>query len=238
MYNLLLGLPLFLGINRTRLTEIIEKTRFHFIKYKAGETIVRKNEPCTHMKYVISGQIQTQMRCHNDKIQVFEEFGPQTIIAPNFFFGHNTFYPYDVIAVEDTGIMQIDKASLISLMQKDEVMLINMLNITSRQAQRHFDSYTFMNQNDMAQKLACWLLNYTSAKSENIRFVCRQKDIYTLFGIQRMVFLNALEELKNSGVIDFDNREIRVIDRRELAKIADLPQVPTMPIYQRSPFKN
>ena len=223
MYELLMQLPLFQGINRSRLAELIETTKFHFLKYPAGTQIVSHNEPCTHLKFLISGKIRTELVNQNGKIRILEEFNAPNVLAPNFLFGANTHYPYDIFAVEDTGIMQIDKPTFISLMQNEEIFLINMLNLTSYRSQRSFESFSYLTAGDMKEKLANWILNFTNRQGENIRIVCKQKDLYTFFGVQRTVFMHALNELKESDIIDFNMREIAIHDRYALQEIGNPP---------------
>lgn len=220
MYDLLLQLPLFQGINRTRLAELIEKTKFHFLKYPAGNQIVMHEEPCTHLKFLISGKIRTELTNSNGKIRILEEFEAPNVIAPNFLFGAITHYPYDIFAVEDTGIMQIDKPTFISLMQTEEIFLLNMLNITSNKSQKTLDSFSFFTSGDMKGKLASWILNFTNRKGNNIKIICKQKDLYTFFGVQRTVFMYALNELKEMNIIDFNMKEISILDRYALQDIA------------------
>ena len=58
MYDVLLQLPLFQGVSRMKMSEIIEKTRFHFLKYQDNEIIAHRGEECTHMKFIVSGSAQ------------------------------------------------------------------------------------------------------------------------------------------------------------------------------------
>ncbi len=37
MYEILMSLPLLNGVSRTRILEIVGKTKFHFLKYLDGE---------------------------------------------------------------------------------------------------------------------------------------------------------------------------------------------------------
>ena len=40
MYDVLLQLPIFQGVSRNKISELIEKMKFHFLKYPDGEKIV------------------------------------------------------------------------------------------------------------------------------------------------------------------------------------------------------
>ena len=40
-----------------------------------------------------------------------------------------------------------------------------------------------------------------------------------IFGVQRSVFMNALNELKEDGIIDYSTHEITILDREKLKAI-------------------
>ncbi len=71
----------------------------------------------------------------------------------------------------------------------------------------------------MKEKLALWILSVTQPKAFSVKIVCKQKDLYSIFGVQRSIFINALEELKAEGVIDYVPREIKILDRTKLRDI-------------------
>ena len=121
MYDVLLQLPLFQGVSRAKISELIEKTKFHFLKYKSGEQIVSKGEECTHLKFLISGCVRSEMVNKSGKIRVSEVLCAPNVLSPNHLFGRNTNYPSDLYAVEETGIMQIDKQTFIRIMQDKPV---------------------------------------------------------------------------------------------------------------------
>ena len=45
---------------------------------------------------------------------------------------------------------------------------------------------------------------------------CRQRDLYSLFGVQRTSFIATLESMKQRGLIDYSQNEIRIISRAEM----------------------
>ena len=68
MYDVLLQLPLFQGVSRMKMSEIIEKTRFHFLKYQDNEIIAHRGEECTHMKFIVSGSARSELKNISGKI--------------------------------------------------------------------------------------------------------------------------------------------------------------------------
>ena len=134
-------------------------------------------------------------------------------------FGKKTTYPADLYAVESRGIMQIDKATFIQIMQGESIFLINLLNILSRRSQKSLETFLSISSGEMKEKLAFWVLSFSQRKSTDIRIICRQKDLYSFFGVQRSVFINDLNELKEAGIIDYNSKEIIILDRDRLREI-------------------
>ena len=52
-----MSVPLLNGVSREKMLEITGKTKFHFVKYSAGEQIVSAGEQCSHIKLLISGSV-------------------------------------------------------------------------------------------------------------------------------------------------------------------------------------
>ena len=172
MYENLMQLPIFQGISRNKISELIEKTKFHFLKYPAGEQVIRKGEECTHLKFILSGKVRSEIVNKSGKIKVSEVISAPNVIAPNHLFGRSTFYPGDVFAVEDTGIMQVSKAAFVSILQNESIFLINLLNILSRRSQKTIESFLSISTGDVKERLAFWILIFTQRKSTDIRIVC------------------------------------------------------------------
>ncbi len=218
MYDVLLQLPIFQGVSRNKISELIEKMKFHFLKYPAGEPIVTSGEECSHLKFLISGEIRSELVTLNGKIRIAETIQAPNVIAPNHLFGRDTYYPANLYAVGTVGIMQIEKGAVIQMLQEEPIFLINLLNILSRRSQKTLETFTALSSNDLKERLAFWVLSLTQQKSVNIHIACKQKDLYTFFGVQRSAFLTTLDELKEEGILDYNSKEIAILDRSLLKK--------------------
>lgn len=216
MYDVLLQLPIFQGVSRNKISELIEKMKFHFLKYPDGEKIVTCGEECNHLKFLISGEIRSELVTQNEKMKISEKILAPNVIAPEHLFGRDTYFPANLYAVGTVGIMQIEKASVVQMLQEEPIFLINLLNILSRRSQKALESFTSFSSSDLKERLAFWILSLTQQKSTDIHIICKQKDLYSFFGVQRSVFLSTLDRLKEEGIIDYDTKEIVVLDRSRL----------------------
>ena len=139
MYEILMDLPLFQGVSRDKLSELIEKTPFHFLKYSDGEEIVALGDVCTHIKFVISGEVQMDLPCRNLRVKVSQVLSSPNVIGHDYLFGRKTIYPYNVISHGECGILQISKPDFINILHSDNIFLFNILNMLSRNSQNNVD---------------------------------------------------------------------------------------------------
>ena len=152
-------------------------------------------------------------------MKISEKLQAPNVIAPEHLFGRDTYFPANLYAVGTVGIMQIEKASVVQMLQEEPIFLINLLNILSRRAQRTFESFTALSSNDLKERFAFWILSLTQQKSTDIRIICKQKDLYSFFGVQRSVFLSMLDSLKENEILDYDVKEITILDRSRLKEL-------------------
>lgn len=219
MYDILMRLPLFNGVTRERISEILEKAKFHFLKYLPGEQIINRGDPCTHIRFIINGSIRTTIANEDNRFRVSQTLSAPDVIAPDFLFGRTTTYPCSAIALETCGILQISKSDYMAILNTDQIFLFNFLNILSMNAQKTIDGVLSLTSGDLEQRIAFWIVALTQREGKDITLSCKQRDLYTLFGVQRTSFIATLDSLKERDIIDYDQNEIRVLSRRMLTNI-------------------
>ena len=219
MYENLMTLPLFKGISYARLSEIVGNTRLAFLKYLPGETMLTAGDPCTHIKFIISGKVRLTIRNESDRVRVSQTLTAPAVISPDFLFGRNTLYPVTATAIDTVSVMQIDKNDLIQLLQSDEIFLFNYLNILSTNAQKAVDGVLAITSGSLEERIAFWIIALTQMDSDEIVLTAKQRDLYSLFGVQRSSFIAALDSMHARGILDYSPNEIRVRSRRALRSI-------------------
>lgn len=222
MYEILKGLPLFHGATTERISDIVGKAKFHFLKYLAGERIITAGEQCTHIKLIISGDARVTITNDSQRFKVSQTLSAPSVIAPEFLFGRATNYPCSVDTITDTGILQISKNDYMTILNRDHVFLYNFLNILSMNAQKSVDGILALSSGELEERIAFWIIALTQTNGTNIKVTCRQRDLYSLFGVQRTSFIATLESMKQRGIIDYNSTEIIVLSRPDLAKLIQI----------------
>ncbi len=216
MFELLMELPLFRGVSHQRLSKTVGESKFHFLKFPAGETIIRSGEACTHLTFVISGSVRTTIVNANGRFAVSQTLKAPAVIAPDFLFGRFTTYPCTVEALETTGILQIDKQDYLNILYSDPVFMFNYLNTLSANAQKAMQGVLSLTTGEIDERIAFWIAALSQPGGTDIVLTCRTRDLCSLFGVQRATFEAGLDSMKERGLIEYTNKELRVLDRSAL----------------------
>ncbi len=219
MYENLMTLPLFKGVSYNRVSEIVGKTRLGFLKYLPGDPLVRVGEPCTGIKFIITGSVRLTIHNVSDRFRVMQTLNAPSVISPDFLFGRDTLYPADGVAIDTVSVMQIAKSDFISLLHEDEIILFNYLNILSTNAQKAINGVMALTSGSLEERIAFWIIALTQMDATDIVLQARQRDLYALFGVQRTSFMAALDSLRDRGIITYSTNEINVLSRRELRSV-------------------
>lgn len=219
MIDTLTRLPLFAGVSRQRMADTVGMAKFHFLKYLPGETIVRAGEPCTHIRFIISGSVRIEIVNSDGRFRIGQTVSAPGTISPDFLFGTSTLYPGDVTALDTVSVVQVSKADYIRIINSDEIFLFNYLNYLSMNAQKCVEGILTLSTGSIEERIALWVITTTQPGSTNVTLSCRQRDMYAVFGVQRSSFIAALDRMKEHGLIDYSPGEIRVLDRKAMVSV-------------------
>ena len=102
------------------------------------------------------------------------------------------------------------------ILNADKVFLFNFLNTLSVNAQKAIDGVLAVAAGSLEERIAFWIIALTQRGGTDVKLIGRQRDLYSLFGVQRTSFISTLESMRERGIIEYDQHEIRVKSRRKL----------------------
>ena len=154
---------------------------------------------------------------NNDgRFKVSQTLTSPDVICPDFLFGRDTRYPVEVVAIDTVAIVQVNKQDFLDILNADRIFLFNYLNMISMNAQKAVDGVLAVAAGALEERIAFWIIALTQPGGTDIKLQCRQRDLYSLFGVQRSSFLSTLERMRERGMIEFSNTEISIVSRRAL----------------------
>lgn len=221
MLEQLMELPLFRGASISRMSKIVGESKFHFLKYPAGETVLSVGDKCTHVTFILNGKVRTTIENNNGRFAVSQTLVAPTIIRPDFLFGKVTSYPFSAQAIDSVSILQISKSDFIRILDSDHVFLFNFLNMLSVDAQKGICGILSLTTADVDQRIAYWISALTQTGGTDIRLICRRRDLCSLFSVQRNTFDAALASMAEKGILEYNSKELRILDRKKLLALLE-----------------
>ncbi|MDE6716411.1 MAG: Crp/Fnr family transcriptional regulator [Muribaculaceae bacterium] len=207
-----MDLPLFQGMSHEKVSELIEKTKFHFLKFNAGDKVIITGESCEYVRFLISGSLKIIYNMHDADVSLSSVISAPAVVGIEYLFGKERSYPFSAVANTDCAVLQISKNDYVTILQSDNVFLFNLVNLLSHASQKSVCSVVAAD-GSVASRLALDVMMLTAARSTNIRFEFKQKDLCLRLGVQRPTLINALDNLQDAGVITYDATSISIPDR-------------------------
>lgn len=226
MFETLMELPLFRGVSLDTLKHIVGGAKLHFLKYPAGETAIKEYTPCNHITFIINGSVRVTISNKNNRIAVSQTLHAPDVIAPDFLFGRATYYPCRVVALQDTGMLQISKSDYLKILNSDPVFMFNFLNIISMNAQKGVVGLMSLTFGTLEERIAFWVVALTQSSGQNITIDCPLRNLCAIWGVQRSALVEALTRLEAYGVRSFGPNGVEIESRKKLLDmLVDHPEL-------------
>lgn len=219
MFETLMDLPLFRGISREKMSEIVGMAKFNFLKYLPDAVFINSGDPVDGLLFMLSGSARLTLENADQRFKIAQTVTAPHVLWPQFLFGRSTQYPGTAVAIEPSNMLQVSKADYLKILTRDQVFMLNNLNFLSANAQNSIDTLLAMTSGTVQQRLALWVANLTQPEATDITLLCRQRDLYSVFGIQRSSYIAAMDDLAEQGILSYTANDISILDRRALVQV-------------------
>lgn len=218
-YSLLSGSSLFRNLLPDDISSIMSSLPHRVRNYKAGAVIAQSGEEVRSMLIVTNGTAKGEMVDFAGRVIKIEDVPAPGALAAAFMFGNNNRFPVNVIAVDDTELLVIEKADFLLLLKRNEKILVNFLDMISNRSQFLSGKIKFLSFKTIRQKLAQYILESSSDNKPEIRLAMTQNEMADYFGVARPSIGRAISELENEGLIVSKGRNIRILNRKGLSEL-------------------
>ena len=216
MYDKLLRLPLFQGLSRNDLTEILEKIKVEFRQYDANEYITKQNRNCLELIYILDGRIKTSRKDDNNNFSLSEVIESNAIIEPYSLFGMHTVYTASYQAETETFALVIKKKYILSILCKYEIFNLNFLNILSNRSQNIQERLWNTHIGNTLDKIVYFLLLRCLQPYGPKELSIKMEDLANLIDETRINVSRALNSLQKDNLISLSRKCIKIFDLNDL----------------------
>ena len=212
MYHQLMRLPLFQGVSAEKITALVEKLPFHFLKYRDGEQVLSVGDNCTHIKFIVSGKVRLETPYSHLKVSHVQTVPAPHVLAAEYLFGRETVYPFSAVASGPCGILQLLKSDYVKMVNYDKVFLFNILNYLSTGSQRGTATTLGVKDGSVVERLLMLIDSLTMPGATDVMLRYKQKDLCALLGTQRTTLIASLDKLSEQEVLEYDSNQLKIVD--------------------------
>ena len=211
---------LFKGLDIDEIEDILKNISFTKIKYRKGEILAHEGEVCTSLGVILEGTIEMQRIYCNGKYIVIKKLSKGEVFGEALVFSERGFYPVTALAVNDCLIMYIKKEEVLSMCFQNKKILENFISLLSSKVLMLNKKIKNISFKSIKEKVSNYILEESIIQNtDTISLNESKEDISAKLGMPRPSFSRELMRLKTLGIIDFNRRFIKIINKDELENI-------------------
>lgn len=216
MFDTLLQLPLFQGLAQEDFTNILGKVKLNFTKHKAGEVIVKANEVCNKLIFVLKGEILSSTTSADASYSFSEYFQAPFLIEPQSLFGMNTSYVATYTTQTEANTVSINKAFVMNELFKYDIFRLNYMNIVSNRAQNLNNRIWIKTADGLEKQIGNFILTHIDRPIGRKILKIKMEELAQIVNDTRMGVSKALNSMQEKGVIELHRGEILIPDAEKL----------------------
>ena len=126
---------LFKGLNPDKISKCLTEADFKIKEYKKNEIVFFRVNILKKIIIIVKGTARGEMQKFNGDTIVINQMKAGEVLASAFLFGKNNVFPVDLIALENSEFLFLDKEKYLDLIQSDKRLLLNFIREISNKSQ-------------------------------------------------------------------------------------------------------
>lgn len=209
----IMSLPLFSAIDHEILQRVNLKQRCRRQSYCKDSIIHLQHERCHSIDIIISGIVTVQNVEESGNLMTITNFSSGEILGSNLIFSSRPAYPMMVIAKTDVVLLRFNKEVILDLCSASPSFTVSYLQEVSNKTLVLTGKINTIAMKSIRECIVDYLLlERTYQNNDTIKLPFSKKEWAELLGIQRPSLSRELNKMRKDGMIDFHNREIRILN--------------------------
>ena len=184
---------------------------FKIIDYKKEDIVFNEGEVCNHLSFVLDGEISVRTYSLNGKEEILNIIYPGGIVGDIISYSNKTTYIGHVISNRNSVVAHIKKTDWITLIQKDETLLINFLNhLTNKTFKTKMDNKLLLHKN-IEDRIYFYLNTQIDKKKTRKIYITSVTNLANELNLPRPSVSRSLSSMESKGLIKRNKKEIEVL---------------------------
>lgn len=221
IYDKLLRLPFFQGIDRDELEAMASKIRFDFQKYDEGAWIARENDRCATLTLVMTGSVEAEAISADHSYSLRELIDAPCAIEPERIFGLRQHLARGYRATTPCNVLRLQKNDVLRLCAQSLVFELNVLNTISTSAQRAGSAFWRTPPTTIPRKIATFVAHRSLRPAGPKTLSIRLTDLGSAIGESRLNVSRSLHGLEAQGLVALARQTIIIHRLEQLLSVED-----------------
>ncbi len=207
--NKLKQINLFSQVDENQLKEHLNEGLIRLHTYPKETVIYHRNDFCQTLDVVYSGTLMAYVLSESGSLTSMFQFKKDNLIGGNLLFGDHHTYPFTIIS-EACQLFHIQKEAILEYLHNYHFVL-HYVKSLSLNSQTMNQKIAMVTQNTLRDNILIYLRQQTILqKNATILLPISKKEWADFLGVQRPSLFRELKKLKEEGLINIDNRLIRM----------------------------
>lgn len=195
-YALLTRLPLLQGISSTDLLGWEDALRLDLDVFPASNLpLIRQGEPCSQLIFLVEGELQREHHSADNRFMTRSSLRGPAVIEVDRLFGLKPTYEYTYRIQTEVKMLSIRKSLVGSLLMKNEVFRLNLLNTLSAIAQKKATALLPVQLNNVEERLRHFVGTLFQDCEGEVELFIMMNDIARYIGDSRLIVSKLLNRL-------------------------------------------
>lgn len=200
-----------LNIDENSLKKCITQNSVFIKNYQKGCTIYSQHEKCKTLDIILNGKLIAYSLAQNGSAVNLFEFKENSIIGANLLFADSNSYPLNIYSVTSCTILHITKSAVEELLH-DYNFVLKYIKSLSVNSQGMNQKITMLMQKTLRENILDYLKQQSIFQnSDTIILPISKKELADFLGVQRPSLFRELKKLKDEGIIEVNNHEIKLL---------------------------
>lgn len=207
----LFHIPLLMDVDAAVLEKYLTENQLFIRQYAKGATVYHQHDHCTSLDVVLSGNLVAYALSENGSEITMFEFQKASIIGANLLFGDNQTYPLNIYSVTACNLLHITQNAVMEFLNNYSFVMQYVKSL-SQNSQGMNRKITMLTQKTLRENTLDYL-KHQSIIQDSVKIVLpiSKKELADYMGVQRPSLFRELKNLKDEGLIEIDNRSIKLL---------------------------
>jgi CRP-like cAMP-binding protein len=210
-------IPLLDVFSKEEIEKYLKEGSFQINTYKKNSIIHIDGDKCTNIEIILSGSVVVDRIDYSGNLFTITDFKAGGVLGANLLFSKNPYYPMTITVNRETTMLKIEKDFLLSLLWSNRKFLESYLEFSSTNTARLTSKLKHSVNRTIRENIISYIQHrYSKKDSLKIELTMTKKQLAETFGVNRTSLSRELKKMKEEGLIDYDNRFIKIKNKKIL----------------------